>query len=83
MPDYRVYFFDGHGHIDRRQDLAMDNDVAAIGFVESLQARVARELWCGERKVRQWAAVKVNGAAVSSRQSSVIAKRQPLGRKQK
>ena len=64
MPNYRVYFFDGHGHIDRREDFAVANDLAAIGFVEGIEVRVARELWCGGRKVRQWKAHRVNGAAI-------------------
>ena len=56
MPGYRLYFIDGKGSIQARQDLAAENDAEALTIAHILwqacsDCYAAFELWCLGRRV--------------------------------
>jgi hypothetical protein len=52
MAYYRLYFFDGDGHIQRFQELQAERDADAIGAARQYRGRHSLELWSGSRLVR-------------------------------
>lgn len=57
MPYYRLYFIDRRGRFGRVEGFAAKDDAAATAFAEGRGGEV-RELWCGGRRVKQWAGDK-------------------------
>ncbi|MCD6074049.1 MAG: hypothetical protein K0Q70_932 [Rhodospirillales bacterium] len=51
MPDYRLYFRDAKGHINRRVDLEYPDDTTAIAQAHNIKSPHGTELWSGARKV--------------------------------
>ena len=54
MLSYRVFFFDGAGHIERAHEFHADDDQAAIGIAEAWREGRAMELWQRNRRVKRW-----------------------------
>jgi hypothetical protein len=54
MPDYRLYFRDAKGRINRRVDLDFPDDTAAIAEAQDVQSPHGTELWSGARKIRDF-----------------------------
>ena len=55
MADYRLYFVGGHGRFESVSQLVADDDDAAIWAASTQSRTCAMELWCGTRKVEEWA----------------------------
>ena len=53
MPYYRLYFVDSHGHFGGVEGFAAPDDDIAVEYAET-HPQTVMELWCGERRVRQW-----------------------------
>jgi hypothetical protein len=51
---YRLFFFDGAGHIERAHEFEAESDERAIRVAEGWQEGRAMELWQHHRKVREW-----------------------------
>jgi hypothetical protein len=51
---YRLYFFDGAGHITTSHEFFADNDEAAIKVAEGWREGRGMELWSRDRKVKGW-----------------------------
>lgn len=51
---YRLYFFDGLGHIEKMHEFFADNDAAAIKISEEWHEGVSIELWSRDRLVKTW-----------------------------
>lgn len=51
MPDYRLYFLNLAGGIDRALDIQCQSDEEAVAFAEAHEDRRAKELWQGARYV--------------------------------
>jgi hypothetical protein len=51
---YRLFFFDGAGHIERAHEFEAAGDERAIGIAEGWQEGRIMELWQRNRKVREW-----------------------------
>jgi hypothetical protein len=57
---YRLYLLDGpKGRFVGFEEIEAADDVEAVRRAEELPARHARELWCGKRKVKSFAAKDV------------------------
>lgn len=54
MTYYRLYIFDGSGHIARFHEFEAASDVAALASARERRSTTAMELWSGNRKVRRW-----------------------------
>ena len=62
MGYYRLYLLDGpKGRFVGFEEIEAPDDFEAMRIAEALPDRHARELWCGKRKVRDFAA-KESGA---------------------
>jgi hypothetical protein len=54
---YRLYLLDGpKGRFVGFEEIEAADDVEAVRAAEQLSGRHARELWCGKRKVKNFAA---------------------------
>lgn len=53
MPYYRLYHL-RRGHFARSNEVEADDDVAAVRQARSLVVGDPAELWCGERKVKNF-----------------------------
>jgi hypothetical protein len=54
---YRLYLLDGpNGRFVGFEEIEAADDVEAVRVAETLPDRQARELWCGKRKVKSFAA---------------------------
>jgi len=51
---YRVFFFDGAGHIERAHEYRADDDQAAIAIAEAWREGRPMELWQRGRRVKRW-----------------------------
>jgi hypothetical protein len=51
---YRLFFFDGTGHIERAHEFEADSDERAIEIAERWQEGRVMELWRRDRKLREW-----------------------------
>ena len=51
---YRVFLFDGAGHIERAHEFHADDDQAAIGIAEAWREGRVMELWQRNRRVKRW-----------------------------
>jgi hypothetical protein len=51
---YRLFFFDGAGHIEKSHEFEAEDDAAAIKIAESWREGRKTELWQRDFKVRQW-----------------------------
>jgi hypothetical protein len=56
--EYRLYFFDGAGHIEKAHEFKAADDAAAIKISEAWKVGRSMELWCGNRKVKRWDEVR-------------------------
>ena len=57
MGYYRLYLLDGpKGRFVGFEEIEAADDVEAVRIAEALPHRQARELWCGKRKVKNFAA---------------------------
>ena len=57
MGYYRLYLLDGQkGRFVGFEEIEADDDDEAVRIAEALPGAQARELWCGKRKVRSFAA---------------------------
>jgi hypothetical protein len=56
MADYILYWFEGPGVV-RCEELVADSDEAAVAEALRLQGSNAAELWCGVRRVKNFAPV--------------------------
>ena len=56
MAEYILYCLEGHGVV-RCESLTADSDEAAIAEALRLQGSNAAELWCGARRVKEFAAI--------------------------
>jgi hypothetical protein len=55
MADYRVYFLDDFNqHIVGARQIEAPDDAAAVSMAERMRGLSPLELWCDERKIRQW-----------------------------
>ena len=55
MPGYRLYYLGRFsGHIQRSHEFDAGDDEAAIAVAESVRGDNGMELWCRQRKVRDW-----------------------------
>jgi hypothetical protein len=60
MPHYRLYYLDRFsGHVQRSHEFVADDDEAATAVAQSVRGDNAMELWCRQRKVRDWKAKPV------------------------
>lgn len=55
--EYRFYYLDARGHIERGVDLTFSTDAEAIRYAENLSTVHGAELWNGDRKVRDFTTV--------------------------
>ena len=69
MPDYRLYFLDGAGHIYKAEDVHAADDAAAVQRIQLGRSKEPMELWCGARKVARFDGVP-GDAAFTSRQTA-------------
>ena len=51
---YRLFFLDGAGHIQRAHEFIADDDEAAIQIAEVWREGRRMELWQRDRKVKRW-----------------------------
>jgi hypothetical protein len=51
---YRLYFFDGVGHISTSHEFFAEDDGEAIKIAEAWLEGRAAELWTRDRKVHSW-----------------------------
>lgn len=51
MPDYRLYLQDEKGRFIKVEEVAVDDDEAAIAKARELRHEHCVEVWCGKRKV--------------------------------
>jgi hypothetical protein len=51
---YRLFFLNGAGHIDRVHEFEADDDEAAIKISEGWREGRRMELWRRDRKVKRW-----------------------------
>ena len=56
MPHYRVNYLDGQGRIVGRFEFHCPSDAEAEQACEDLGDLRLKELWCGARWIRAWAA---------------------------
>lgn len=54
MPHYRLYFFNGVGHIDGLHEFEATDDRAAVAAAALRKGAGAMELWSGDRKLQRW-----------------------------
>jgi hypothetical protein len=67
MPRYRLYYFSRFsGQIQRSHEFEADGDEAAIAAAEGVRGDDVMELWCRQRKVRDWEARPVRPMMGSS-----------------
>lgn len=45
VPQYKFYFLDGNGHIDRAEDHVFDDDLAALNAAEKRCSTHGIEVW--------------------------------------
>ncbi|MBV9882624.1 MAG: hypothetical protein JO276_06410 [Sphingomonadaceae bacterium] len=63
MGYYRLYLLDGpEGRFVGFEEIEAADDVEAVRLAEAMPDRHARELWCGKRKVKSFAAKDVAGS---------------------
>lgn len=63
MGYYRLYLLDGpQGRFVGFEEIEAEDDTEAVRTAEALPVRHARELWCGKRKVKTFAAKDVGGS---------------------
>ena len=63
MGYYRLYLLDGpDGRFVGFEEIEAADDVEAVRLAERLPGSKARELWCGKRKVKTFAAKDVAGS---------------------
>jgi hypothetical protein len=53
LPNYKLYFVDGAGHIHNRMDIEANDDAAAVAKAEDLAKGQALELWQSARIVKK------------------------------
>jgi hypothetical protein len=51
---YRIFLFDGSGHIYRAHEFDADEDAAAVEIAEAWREGRRMELWQLDRRVKQW-----------------------------
>ena len=51
---YRLFFFDDAGHIDRVHEFEAEDDDAAIRIAESWREGRKMELWQRDRRIEIW-----------------------------
>lgn len=54
MAQYRLFFFDGAGHIELAREFEAENDNAAIETAAVWAQRRRVELWERDRRVKRW-----------------------------
>ena len=69
MAYYRLYFLDGHNHIEHFREFEAPTDAAAIAQSAEWRGLNAMELWSERRKVRSWEAL---GLSPESRARSAV-----------
>lgn len=66
MSDYRLYWMNELGHIERVGEFDAEDDATAIATVEQSRGHSPLELWCGTRKVKCWDVSPVSSPNVST-----------------
>lgn len=54
MAYYRLYFLNGDEHIETYESFEADDDAAALAAAEARKTVLGKELWCGQRRLKQW-----------------------------
>jgi hypothetical protein len=54
MMSYRLFFFDGGGHIQKAHEFVADDDTAAIKIAVAWREGRRMELWQRDRRVKVW-----------------------------
>jgi hypothetical protein len=54
MHQYRLYFIDGSGHIEKVHEFEAADDERAIRIGQGWQEGRRMELWVGRRQVKAW-----------------------------
>ena len=54
MVQYRLYFLDGVGRIERSHEFEAEDDATAMKIAQSWREGRAMELWSRNRKVKRW-----------------------------
>jgi len=54
MQQYRLYFFDGSGHIEKSHEFEADDDLKAIRISVGWREGRPMELWQRGRRVKVW-----------------------------
>jgi len=64
---YRLYFMDAFsGHIQKVRELEAEDDPDAIRIANHWRESDPMELWCGDRKIHRWPAIRKRPAPNSS-----------------
>lgn len=60
MAYYRLYYLDGAGgRISGVEELEAATDAGAVALAGRMRGLSPMELWCGDRKVRRWPALRL------------------------
>ena len=51
MQEYRVYWFDGAGHVEQAEWIEADSDDAAVEHIRGLNRTAHWELWRGPKRI--------------------------------
>jgi hypothetical protein len=54
MRDYRLYFLDGEGRVEKAHEFLAETDSEAIKTAEAWREGRPMELWNHARKIRSW-----------------------------
>jgi hypothetical protein len=54
MHYYRLFFFDGAGHLTHAHEFEAEDDAHAIRISEAWREGRRMELWRRDRRIRQW-----------------------------
>lgn len=65
VPYYRLYFLNGCGHIETYESFEALDDAGAIERADLRHSVLAKELWCENRRVKQWSAPTIEQAPLA------------------
>lgn len=71
MAYYRLYFLNSRGRIARFESFEVDDDETAMSIADLRHSAHGKELWCGQRLVRQWAG-KLSAPGSANRGASSV-----------